>query len=258
MANALAVLLEGIKVAKQDADLDIDMYPMKVRAGKSIAKADGVKRLEHLKKEYGQEVANRTAVILTKGPAGSQQAFVTAAKELGGPTLLTVSALDAYKKMATDIEPTIGFEREFAGTQLGHLLRSLEEVGNMAGSSFLKTPTLIEGVFIVRTFDDLVLGVRDLLLPQVGPVLNRDYLQTVVTQQALDNEFSSSMAPVVITDADAREIEFFSSNLFTNTGIVVDLPEDASKIDEKFVVATFDALMAAKKKADNQQPNPNN
>jgi hypothetical protein len=256
MANAqLTNLLEGIKAAKADADLDIDLYPMKVRASKAIAKADGTKHLEALKKEYGQEVSARAAVILTTGTPAAQAAFLAAAKEIGGPTLLTASALTAYTKMATDVEPTIGSEREFAGTQLGHLLRSLEAVGRDSGSSFLKTPTLIDGVFIVRTFDDLVTGIRDLLLPQVGPVLNRDFLQTTIFSQALDLGLTASTAPVIITDASPMEIEFFSSNLFNGVGIVVDLPDDVSKIDEKFVVATFDALKAAKKQADNQQFN---
>lgn len=259
MANTqLTKLLADIQVARQDADLNIDLYPMKVRASKAIAKADGIKRLEALKAEYRREVSNRAAVILTTGSPAAQLAFLSAAQEIGGPTLLRASALTPYVKMATDIEPTIGSEREFAGTQLGHLLRSLEEVGRQAGSSFLKTPTLQEGVFIVRTFNDLVTGVRDLLLPQVGPVLNRDFLQTTIVDQALSLEFSASTAPVIITDASPLEIEFFSTQLFSGIGIVVNLPEDVSKIDEKYVVASFDALKAAKKQATNQQFNSSN
>jgi hypothetical protein len=254
----LTTILEDFKAAKANADLDIDMYPMKVRASKSIAKADGARQLDVLKKEYGQEFSNRAAVIMTVGTTDAQNVFLKVAREIAGPTLLSASALESYTKMATDIEPTIGSEREFAGTQLGHLLRSLEAVGRDAGSSFLKTPTLIEGVFIVRTFDDLVTGVRDLLLPQVGAVLNRDYIQTAIVRRALDIGFTASTAPVVVTDASPKEIEFFSSNLFNGVAIVVNLPEDESKVDEEFVIATFDKLKAAKKQANNQQFNSSN
>jgi hypothetical protein len=255
MGTPLVNLLEGIKASQADADVDIDQYPMKYRPAKAIAKADGAKSLEAFKNEYAREFGNRSAVILITGSAAAQQAFMAVAKEIGGTNLLSASALEAYRKMADDVEPTIGREREFAGTQLGHLLRSVEAVGKEAGSSFLKTPTLIDGVFIVRTFDDLVTGIRDLLLPQVGAVLNRDYLQTVLLRQAIEQEFSASTAAIVVTDASPKEIEFFTTNLFNGVGIVVDLPEDVSKIDNKFVVATFDALRATKKQADNLQFN---
>lgn len=252
-SSELAKLLAATKEAKKTAETDLSLYPEKVHASLYIAKTDATKQLTVLSDSYNREIKARAAVILTRGSAESQDAFRSEARRVAGQhAVLAVSALEAYTRMATDVEPTIGREREFAGTQLGHLLRSFEAVGREAGASFLKTPTLKDGVFIVRTFDDLVAGIRNLLLDQVGPALNRDFIQTQIFKQALDIGFKEAVAPVIVTDASPNEVDFFSNNLFNGVGIVVDLPEDIKEIDEKYVVATFDALKAARKNAANQ------
>ena len=245
----LVRLLSGIVEAKKASELDLNLYSPKVYASLSIAKADGAKALEQLTLEYGHEIDSRAATILTKGGAANQAAFVATAQAIAGSAVLSISALASYTRMAIDVEPTIGREREFAGTQLGHLLRSIYAIGHESGSSFLKPPDLQGGVFIVRTFDDLVLGIRDLLLPQMGPVLNRDYIQTEIHSQALANGFKESVVPVIVTDASDGEIEFFSSGLFGGVGIVIDLPKDVEEIDKKYVVEVFDMLKAARKHA---------
>lgn len=244
MNQQLAKLLTSIKEAKKDSELDIDLYPMKVRPSLSIAKADGSRRLESLVKEYRQEVSQRAAVILTRGPADSQAAFA-----VKSTNVIVASALTAYTKMAVEIEPTMGSQREFAGTQLGHLIRAVEAVGREAGSSFLKVPTIQEGVFFVRNFEDLVIGIRDLLLPQLGAGLNRDYLQVTICDKAMELGFKENVVPVIVTDASEQEVEFFSRYLFSGVGIVVDLPEDAKKVDDEFVTNVFAKLKATAKAA---------
>lgn len=237
MSQSLSKLLSEIEAARTQANVDLNQFDPKFQAAQAIAKADAGKRLVTLTEQFNEEIKDRAAFMLLNGQSEIQAEFVKVAQEEGG--VLTVSARQAYNMMADEVEQTIGAQRQFGGTQLGHLIRAIEAVGKAANSRFLKVPHL-EDVVYVKDHDAVTDTCRDIVLKQLGPELNRNFIQEETFRKALDTNYKEKVVPVVITDATPEETEFFMDNLFYGVGIRVDLRD--AKVDKDLVLEQFKTL----------------
>ena len=239
MSRQLNQITKDIEETTKLAIMDLETAPAKTRAGLYIAKADSEKRLKELQEEYKTQLGPRVATIFVTGDRGGQEAFAKLSAAEG--ETLTVDAAAMYARMALDVEPTIGASRQFGGTQLNHLVRSLEEVGRTAGVSLLPVPHLLE-VLTAKTMYNTMLIIQDLIRTQVGDALNCRYIERQILDAALKSRYGEKVVPVVVLSAlTASENAVLQPNVFGGIGITVKLAVD-TKIDQDLVRKVFEEL----------------
>ena len=219
-----------------------------------IAKGDAVEAVQRLTDEYRRSLGQRLAIIFLEGDVLEQEKFAaTSAVEAGA---LRVHAHDLYRKMATDIEPTIGVQRQFGGTQSGHLIRSMETLAKAAGvESLLPVPRLLE---VATCKDEAAVAdvCRQLIRSQVGDGLNCKHLERVIADAAISAGSSTNSVPVVIVGAQ-EEIEALEQGIPAVTRIRAIVRE---QVDGKQVLEVFNALKQqlkgnkSKKSAQQEKP----
>jgi hypothetical protein len=244
MSRSFKDVLDDLVVTTANAAINLDEVPLRNKAGMGICKADAIVALGTLRSEYKALLAPRVASIWLSGTPEQQKKFAEVAAQEG--ETLTVSTLGVYERMASDIEPTIGAERQFGGTQLGHLLRSLENVAREAGASFLATPHLLE-VVTVSDFAALTLAIRGIIVSQVGEKLNVLHLENEVLNQALTARYSEKVVPVVVLTSPAGESSDLRQGMFGGKGIDFQIPENVEP-DKEMVLAVFSTFQKAIKK----------
>lgn len=242
MKKSLNRILEEISVAKVTAEVNLDNVAAKFRPARAIAKNDAETQLKILREEYKSKLGPRVATIILSGIRADQAAFTTIA-EAEGETL-TIDAEAMYKKMAIDVEPTIGAQRQFGGTQLNHLVRSLEDVGRFAGAGFLPVPRLLD-VEIARTPADTIALIKGLIRSQVGDSLNCRYIEACIVEDALACRYGEKIVPVVIAGASEEEASILKNGIFSGLGITFKV---GATVDQKTVTQAFDALRERIKK----------
>jgi hypothetical protein len=237
-------VLEDLTTATKNAAIDLDSVPTKFRTGMAICKADAISSLKTLREEYRTVLSPRVAAIWLTGDLEKQKKFAALAKEEG--ETLTVSTMAAYEKMAEDIEPTIGFERQFGGTQLGHLLRSLENVAREGGATFLATPKLFE-VVTVPDIAALAVAIKGIIATQVGETVNALYMEKQILDQALEARYGEKVVPIVVLTGQAAESHDLRHGVFGGRGMDFDIPDDKDP-DKEMVLAVFASLQKSLKK----------
>lgn len=232
-------IIENINATKEMASVDMASVPYNNQPSVAIAKMDAETRLKALKDEYRQSVADKVATIFLIGSDGAQQDFARLAEEEGETLTVTVDA--AFRKMAADVEPSIGAGRQFGSTQANQLVRSLEEVGRAAGVEFMPVPRLMD-VVTVKTFEDTVREVRNLVVGQSSKTVGLKYLEYKIADLALEEGFEEKVVPVVITGStDVRQAHEDMKTIYSGTGVVVTIPE-GKKVDKEFVLEAFKRL----------------
>jgi len=216
------------------ANTSLDTVKVANKGSMGIAIADAAANIKVLRQEYATKLSTRVVTIFLSGPISLQETFAKLAEEEG--ETLTVDSQAIYKKMATDVEPTIGAQRQFGGTQANHLIRSLEEVARAAGAEFLAVPRLQE-VMTVNDFDEHVRVIRDMIRTQVGDDLNRRAIEARIIDLALEKRYSEKVIPVVVLGSSPEEA-ILQEKIFTGNGIKVALGPDQI-VDKEFVLSTF-------------------
>lgn len=247
MKRNLHKIIQDLEVTTIAAAVDLEALPQRVRPGAAIAKTDAEAKLKTLRGEYRDQVAPRVATIFLIGPEESQKKFAELSEAEGGT--LTVDAAAIYTKMATDLEPTIGAQRQFGGTQVNHLIRSMEEIATVAGAEYLPTPRLLE-VSIVKTPEDTVTMVKHLIRTQIGDDLNRLWLESRIVSEALRLKYGEKVVPVVVLGASRQEILELGKSIFSGNSIEVKL---GATVEQKDIIDAFAALKERLKPKTNTQ-----
>lgn len=226
----LALVLQEMEAAKKAADIDLEKVPFKNRASLSIAKTDATVKLKSLREEYAALLRERVVTVFVAGSKEDCQLFAQISDAQQGT--LSISADAMYEKMAADIEPTIGAQRMFGGTQLQHLIRSVEDCGRQANLGFLQVPRLID-VIVVKPPVTTMSVVKDLVTSQLGHDLNARWIESKITEMAIEEEFEK-LVPVVVLCSNVDDVMALKPKIFTGRGIgeVLDKPVTPATVQE--------------------------
>lgn len=238
LTTVLAEMAEASKVLS----IDIINVKQKNRASISIAKTDAEVKMKGLREEYGAQLAERVATIFVVGSKTDCETFSQIAQAETSSIIVSADAM--YERIATEIEPTVGAQRMFGGTQLQHLIRSLEDVGREAGAQFLKVPRLLDVVVCKseRNKDGPTVGevVKDIVVSQVGVELNAKWLQAGITSEAIAEEYDGRVVSVIVLCQTIEDAKAIKPLLFSGFGIGVTL--DEGKVDLATVQKAFEQL----------------
>lgn len=237
-----ATILAEIAEAKKTASIDITNVRAANRGGISIAKADAEVKLKALREEFVAQLTERVASIFVVGAPADLKQFGEIAADQGA---IVIFADAMYEKMAADIEPTIGAQRMFGGTQVQHLIRSLEDCGRYAGLGFLKVPRLLDVVVTKPPESEegphTVDVVKDLISSQVGPELNTKWLEASIANAAVEDAYDSRIITVVVLCTKIEDAKLIKPKLFSGFGIGVTIDEGQS-VDLATVKKAFEQL----------------
>ncbi len=234
--NKMEAVVKELAVVNAAANVDLNTVPQKNRGGIAIAKVNATERLVGIRDEYKKMLAERAFSLFVVGAPEDQKTFARIA-EAEGETV-TVSAMHLYRRLAFDASPAIGDARQFGSTALGLLVRSIEDVARETGTQRLLQTPLLKDVAIVKTFDDTVNTVRELVLQSMGYEFNKEWIENEAFKSAFAQGRSEKVIPIVLTDSQDGDLEL-QSKIFNGKGLLVRVP---STVNRDFVLAQFERI----------------
>lgn len=228
--NLFSILQEMTETAKVAAT-NLDTVPYKNRASAAIAKNDAETKLKALREEYTAQLRERVLTIFVVGSKEDCAIFTKIATDEAD--VLSIDADAMYEKMAADVEPTIGAQRMFGGTQLQHLIRSLEQRGREANAGFLPVPRILD-VVVVNPPVTTKAVVKDIIVSQIGVDLNARWIEAQIVELAIAAEYGEKFVPVVVTCENVDDAKVLKPKIFSGRGIgeALDKPVTVATVQE--------------------------
>jgi hypothetical protein len=149
---------------------------------------------------------------------------------------LVVDASALYKRLADEIEPTLSDSRQWGVGQTQKLHMSLQEVMHELGLVELPMPDR-NSMPVVRTYEDVVGHVRDIVRSACGEFLNKLYLEAQAVKSALRIRYTNTLTPVLITNARDDEAGELAKSFAKGSAEIMVTKED--DVDKDFVYKVF-------------------
>lgn len=222
-------LMKKYTETQKISEMDLTLVPNANAAGWAMRKTDAVKELAAVRSQYDAKVKELAFAIFLTGENQWVELFASnAAHEVG---TINVGADDFYDKICDTVEPSIGDRGTFGISQLGLLIRALDDLGREMGARNIPIPQ-IDGVAHTHNRQELRDFVRIIIRKTgVGDQLNAAWIQNETTKKALEIRYNKAVVPVILTGATEDEVATLQTTLFSGTSFVVPVTKENSDLD---------------------------
>lgn len=236
-------ILKELQITKKLAETDLDLVKPNVRSGHEMAKRDAADRLPRLFREYVEVLFKGARALFPNGSPKNVEKYVQVARAEGGVGVVTVDGGELYKKIAWEIEPSIGQSRDFGVTQLQLLMALVKQISYDVSFKDPVPPVLNE-LRACTTFDDLVDYVRERIEAAMSDNLLVAFTQFKVADAACAAGFDGNILPVVVTGTSSQDRAALAHLFEASSSFDLDTAE---AIDSKFVISTFKSVTSGTK-----------
>lgn len=237
MANEnLSELLSQLERVQARANTDLEAVPWQTKASMANAKREAEDQLPKLRDAYVRKVRSNTLGMYVFGDPKSVERFCAIAAEEG---LASLDAERVYARFAARIMPTIGTSREFGPTQLGGLIRVLDDFAKETGLRFRGTPSIKDIVTIAST-EECVAYIKRLLHETFDDEMVRVVLDRELSDAAIAKKHVQGIFAATVKGCSNREMASTAS-LFTNA-----LPIEVGAVEEVNKEYVLDKLQAVR------------
>lgn len=224
---------------KKIAEASLEGHDPRSAPSAAVRQREARDALENLRGEYAAYVRGAAISIPVSGPPLKVTAFASIAES--DCHVVVADACTLYEELARDVEPLLGDRREFSGTHLGQLVRSMTEVGKDLDVWRITAPQ-IEDVVQVRDFAALVSLIRKLVRAADGDRLNLRRLERRAVEQGLLARYSAPTFAVLVVGGDAEEVVSLGLALFAGQSYPIELADDGKGVEVADVVAALNGV----------------
>ena len=225
-------LMEQIKATEQTANLDVEGMSWQTRPGLEMAKREAKDKLEVLLKNYNSWIQEATVGIFVLGPGAEKFAKISSGES---EQIITVQADGLYRKLAEAAEPALGKARDWNTNAHAMMLRTIGDIAkDLEVRNFLSPG--YRDVANLKTTEDVVEHVRNLVRATLGDDLNRISLNKEISKKALASRYTNSVLPVIVIGLSGNEEAVGLESICFRFGTKISVGEDVTR---EFVLETF-------------------
>lgn len=234
-------IMDELKSVAVVASRDINILPFATRSAHQNAIRSAVEQLVDLRKEYDEKLFSNAYAVVVTGDEVKVEDFKAATDSIGG---LTFNFDDFYEILASAVEPSIGFQREFGINQAFIMMQKLENLLVNNGLEFsVKDPNITKSR-VVPTRQDLVNYVREILTNAYGNTLTYLYVRANLLARAISVGHVKKALAVTFTGGSSDDLAA-AAPLFKNMA-QVDVTD--AEVDQAYAINTFNKLNKKKPK----------
>lgn len=198
-------LLQQMDQAKKLATIDTDAWDFRSKPSIEATKKQAQENLVEMVKEYSNRVLSNTLGIFLSGEQAKQQLFAEIAGAEAGALVFDADAM--YRRIAIDMEPSIGPSRQLGMTQQTVLIANLRIIGQELGVASLPIPKFSESDSVAPDLDALAKAIKNSCRRAFGEDLNILSLRSEIVKQAQEKKLAAPVTAVVILGTDSDEAE---------------------------------------------------
>lgn len=235
MKKKIEEIVAQYKANAEVASKDINSLPYNTRASHQNAIQGAKDSMVVLRKEYDDLLFSNAYGVVLRGDAGKVEEFKNATVGIGG---LVYDFDSVYEMIASRIEPTLGFRREFGVNQGFMMSEKLSQILENNGIEFgVKDPN-ITTFRVVPTYQDVVNCVREVLTHTYGEVLTYLLVRANLLTRALVLGHTKKALAVAFTGGNTDSVMAIAP-LFKNIA-VLDVTD--ATIDQTYAISTYNKL----------------
>jgi hypothetical protein len=221
-------LLEEIELTENVANEDIAGWDPRTVIGKQMSKNQAATRLDVLRDQYRQALAEAAVGILLDASPDLQQEYAAFAEDEAGT--ITVDANEMYLQIGKRVFPSIGRDKLFTATQSALMFETIEEIAvHVQAPLTLTAPVGTPHNSIVQNEQECANLIRDTIRKAIGDGLLKLYIEKQVIEKALAVRYNSNVVPVVVVNATPAEVVGLEKALFMGRNFPVKLTGNVSK-----------------------------
>jgi hypothetical protein len=209
-SEKLNEILVRLKDAETTADIDLEAWDPRTRAGMQIRKNQAKRDIVDFAIEYQQEVTKTVVKVFVSGSRDYTQKLTELLKKEGVNAYYTESV---YEDIARQVEPMLGTGRIFEAAAYNRLIDTANEYARMFGlysANLEKQPSFRA----VKSDQDLVGLVKEATRAMYGDSLNKSFLFNRFIREAIANRFNTNVSLLVVSNATTEEQTTLSKTLF--------------------------------------------
>jgi hypothetical protein len=246
MKRKLEEILAEYKANVETAARDINTLPYNTRSAHQTAIRAAKDQVLVLRQEYDDVLFQNAYAVVAVGSTFKTDQFVITTREIGG---VDYNFDAVYKTLATYVNATIGFTREFGPNQGYTMMQKLEQILQINGVDFqIKDPN-ITTTCICSTYTDVVDHIREVLTQTFGNVLTYLLVRNNLLTQALAIGHTKKALAVTFTGSSNGQDLIAVAPLLKDVQL---LDVTDATIDSAYVISIFNKMNKKNKLKTNQ------
>jgi hypothetical protein len=245
MTNNIEQLVKNLNDAEELSTRDLSEVEPKYLMGIQTAKRMAQQEVVAYTKTFKDLASASVFKVLLTGNKKVVARFVNACKDEG---LFIIDGEALYRRLASEVEKTLGASREFTSNQLAYLIKSVTEIGREEDLSDVAIPRVNPSVYgrPLEGFDDLVEVVRDAVRGSDNDDLNALLVERTALNAITKARWYASAIPVAITSLSRDEAKNIGEKAFKGRpSVKVDITSVVAESDEDFVKAVGNRILDA-------------
>lgn len=245
--ESLDKMLSDLKQAMVDSKIDLAGWNPRTVMGVMTRKRAAEAAVPNLTKKFFGEVSKNVVKVFLSGPTDAVTKAIEFIHKNRG---IGVAADDFYRTLAKAVEPTMGTQRQFTGTQTVRLMEELADYARANGITELPIPKVSPHAFRapVPTVDDTAKIIREAIRSTSEDDLNALHVERAALNLILATETIDDVIPVVVYGHTAEEADGLSKKVF--------LSQSSLFVDFSSKKALKDPVLFLKKTLSEKFPKP--